>query len=203
MSRTGKIPVAIPDGSTASLADRVLTIAGPKGKAEIEISPLVAVTVDEASRQIRVTPCAGEIGPKQARPQRAMWGTTRRLIANAVLGVTEGYTRQLQIVGVGYGARIERDRLLLRCGFANEVGMTIPEGLTVDPPEPGNLMITGVGQLPCTTLTLRCTDRQVLGEFAASVRRLRPPEPYKGKGIRYIDEEVKRKAGKALAAGAS
>ena len=175
---------------------------GPKGKTELAIDPLVSVKVDEANRQILVA--LRDLPGGQAKPsrqQRAMWGTSRKRIANMAEGVTKGYTKQVQIVGVGYGAKIEGKSLLVRCGFANELTVPIPEGITVSPPAADSFMVTGIGQIPCTTLTFEGIDKQLVGQFAASVRRLRPPEPYKGKGIRYTNEVVKRKAGKALAAG--
>ncbi len=202
MSRIGKNPVPLPGGVRAVLEGQALTVEGPNGKAPLAIHPLISVSVDEANRQITVAPRDPKgRNPKEARLQRSMWGTTRKLIANMVEGVTQGYTREVQIVGVGYAARVEESTLFIRCGYSHEIATPIPDGITVDPPRPDSLMITGVGQLPCTALTFRGIDKQQVGQFAASVRRLRPPEPYKGKGIRYMGEEVKRKAGKALAAG--
>lgn len=192
----------IPDGVKVSLQKGTLAMEGPKGKAELAIHPLVSVQVDEANRQILVAPRDRPSGKvKPPRQQRAMWGTVRKHIANMADGVTKGYTKQVQIVGVGYSAKIEGKNLLIRCGFANELTVPIPEGITVGPPATDSLMVTGIGQIPCTTLTFDGIDKQQVGQFAASVRRLRRPEPYKGKGIRYMNEEVKRKAGKALAAG--
>jgi len=204
MSKTGKNPVALPEGVKVSLADGSLSVEGPKGKVAMRVHPLVSVVVDEKARQIRVAPREFEgRDPKKVSLQRAMWGTTRSLIANMVEGVTRGFTIQLQVVGVGYAARIDGKNLMLRCGFSNEIAVPIPEGVTVEPPKVDSLMITGVGQVPCTMLTMHSADKELIGQFAASVRAKRPPEPYKGKGIRYFGEEVKRKAGKALAAGAT
>jgi len=202
MSKTGKNPVPIPEGVSVSLADGLLSAEGPKGKAELRIHPLSSVAVDEAGRQITVAPRELEgRDPKRLRLRRAMWGTTRSLIANLMQGVTQGFVRELQIVGVGYGANVDGQTLTIRCGFANELTVVIPEGVTVDAPKTDSVMITGLGQVPCTALACRSVDKQLVGQFAAFVRALRPPEPYKGKGIRYLGEEVKRKAGKALAAG--
>ncbi len=204
MSKIGKNPIALPEGVKVSLADGALSVEGPQGKVVMRVHPLVSVAVDEHARRITVAPRELEgRDPKQARLQRAMWGTTRSLIANMVQGVAQGYTIQLQVVGVGYAARIEGKNLILRCGFSNEITVPIPDGVTVEPPKQDSLMITGVGQVPCTMLTLHSADKELIGQFAACIRAKRPPEPYKGKGIRYVGEEVKRKAGKALAAGAT
>lgn len=204
MSRIGKSPVPVPDGVTVSITDATISAQGPKGTIEQAVHPAVEATFDEGARQIIVSrrDIPGT-DTREARGHSAIWGTTRKLIANMIEGVTKGYSRKLLVVGVGYGATVQGAALTIRCGLANELKASIPEGLTIDPPEAGNLMITGLGQLPCTTLTIHGVDLHLVNQFAAAVRHLRPPEPYKGKGIRYADEEVKRKAGKALAAGSS
>ena len=200
MSRIGKIPISVPGGVEVSIKDGSLGVSGPKGSAQMPVSPAVRVTFDEAARQITVGQAdMSAVGARDARKQRAMWGTVHRLIINMIAGVTEGYTKQLQVVGVGYNAKVEGQNLLLRCGYANELSVSIPENITVDPPASGNIAISGAGQMPCVTVTMHSVDKQAIGQFAAAVRHLRPPEPYKGKGIRYMNEEVKRKAGKALA----
>ncbi|MFH1731092.1 MAG: 50S ribosomal protein L6 [Planctomycetota bacterium] len=200
MSRIGTTPITVPDGVGVSVGDSSIGVTGPKGSAQMAVSPAASVTFDAAAKQITVRQAdMSGVGARAARKQRAMWSTTHRLIASMIAGVTEGYTRQLQIVGVGYNAKVEGRNLLLRCGFANELSIPIPENITVDPPESGNIMISGAGQMPCLTVTMHSVDKQAIGQFAAAVRHLRPPEPYKGKGIRYMNEEVKRKAGKALA----
>jgi len=200
MSRIGTVPITVPDGVDVSINGGSLGLAGPKGSAQMPISPAVNVTFDAAAKQITVRQAdMSGVGTRAARKQRAMWGTTHRLITNMIAGVTEGYTKQLQVVGVGYNAKVDGQNLLLRCGFANELSIPIPENITVDPPASGNIMISGAGQMPCVTVTMHSVDKQAIGQFAAAVRRLRRPEPYKGKGIRYMNEEVKRKAGKALA----
>ena len=202
MSRIGKAPISLPDGVKAELKSDVLTLEGPKGQARLAIHPALSATLESGPRQITLSLREKTaLGARAERSRRAMWGTANRLIANAVKGVVEGYTKELQIVGVGYGARLEGGALIVRCGFANEVRASIPEGVTVDPPRAGNIMVTGVGQMPCVTVAFRSVDKRLIGEFAASVRRIRPPEPYKNKGIRYTGEEIRRKAGKALAAG--
>jgi len=190
----------VPEGVKVDIQGGVLSAEGPKGSARMSLDASVDVAFDETARQVTVAPAdLGNIGIREARQQRAMWGTTQRLISNIIVGVTAGYTKQVQVVGVGYSAKVDGKNLLLRCGFANELCMPIPENITVDPPESGNLAISGAGQMPCMTVTMHSVDKQAVGQFAAAVRGLRRPEPYKGKGIRYLGEEVKRKAGKALA----
>jgi len=202
MSRIGKLPVPVPDGVTVSVKRHSVAVEGPKGKIGMSFDRLVSVKLDEESRQLTVAPRRLRgAETKAARRQQAIWGTTRKLLANMIEGVTRGYAKQLQIVGVGYAAQVEGRSLLIRCGFSNQITVPIPEGITVAPPAGDSLMISGVGQLPCTTLTIEGVDKQLVGQFAAAVRAVRPPEPYKGKGIRYMNEDVKRKAGKALAAG--
>lgn len=203
MSRIGKRPIAIPSGVKAAIADSVLIMDGPKGRRELRLHPAVAVEIDPAAAAITVAPRqTAAASTRHARQHRAVWGTTHRLISNMIIGVTRGFGIQLQVIGVGYGAKLDGKTIVLRLGFANELRLPIPDAVSVSPPETGNFMVTGVGQMPCTTLTFHSPDKQLVGQFAATVRRLRPPEPYKGKGIRYLGEEVKRKAGKALAAGA-
>lgn len=203
MSRVGKDPVAVPKGVKVTIKDGVLSAEGPKGAAQMSLDAAVDVHYDEAAGQITVElKDVSGLGVRQVHHRRAMWGTTQRLITNIIVGVSTGYTKQLQVVGVGYTAKVEGKNLLLRCGFANEISVAIPDALTVDPPVPGNLAVAGAGQMPCITVTMHSADKQAIGQFAAAVRRVRPPEPYKGKGIRYMNEEVKRKAGKALAGAA-
>ena len=117
-----------------------------------------------------------------------------------VVGVTQGYSRAIQVVGVGYSAKLQGGTLSLQIGYSHPVEVAVPEGLTIDPPETSSMLITGVGAVPCVTLRIHGIDKQQVGEFAARVRRLKPPEPYKAKGIRYEGEEIRRKAGKAFAA---
>ena len=205
MSRIGRKPVTVPSGVKVSVnaTSRTVGLEGPKGKLERAQHPAVEIAYDEAGRKLlvrqRELPGASL---RQQRQARAMWGTMRRLLDGMIEGVTKGYTKQLQVVGVGYSARIDKADLCIRAGVANEFRVPIPAGIKVDSPEVGNLMITGIGQVPATTITCHGIDKQQIGQFAVSLRRLRPPEPYKGKGIRYLGEEVKRKAGKALATGA-
>jgi large subunit ribosomal protein L6 len=134
------------------------------------------------------------------RETKALHGLTRNLVQNMVTGVTEGYQKSLQVVGVGYSAKLQGRTLVLQIGYSHPVKVEVPEDLTVAEPETGSMLIVGVGAVPCITVRIRGIDKQRVGEFAASLRRLKPPEPYKAKGIRYEGEEIRRKAGKAFAA---
>lgn len=178
MSRIGKKPVPILDGVQVSVQGRTVTIEGPKGKLAWEHRPEVAVRVDEEARQIVVDRL------NENREARAFHGLTRSLINNMVLGVKDGYEKKLEIVGVGYLAAIQGNKLQLRVGFANELEKVIPPELQVTCPDQTHVIVRGC-------------DKQLVGEFAAEVRSLRKPEPYKGKGIRYVGEYVKIKPGKA------
>lgn len=178
MSRIGKKPVAILDGVKVSVADRVINVEGPLGKLNFEHSPEVKVEVDEASKSVTVSRDTDE------RTARELHGLTRALINNMIVGVKTGYEKKLEIIGVGYLAAIKGNILQLRVGYANELQQPIPTGLQVTCPDQTHVVIKGC-------------DKQMVGEFAASIRALRKPEPYKGKGIRYQGEVVKLKAGKS------
>ena len=179
MSRIGKNPVPIPKGVKASVSAGALVVEGPLGKLQQPLHPAVKVAVDEAGGQIVVT------RDNDGRVARAVHGLTRALAANMVEGVSKGYEKKLEIVGVGYLAAIQENVLQLRVGFANELQVPIPANLTVTCPDQTHVSIKGI-------------DKQAVGQFAAEVRALRKPEPYKGKGIRYENEHVRRKAGKAV-----
>lgn len=178
MSRIGNKPVLILDGVQVSLSGRQVNVEGPKGKLQWEHRPEVAVEVDADAKQVLVK----AVG--QTRETRAYHGLTRSLINNMVIGVKDGYEKRLEIVGVGYVAAVQNNELQLRVGYANEVHMPIPEGLQVSCPDTTHVLVQGC-------------DKQMVGEFAAEVRAVRKPEPYKGKGIRYQGEYVKIKPGKA------
>ncbi len=179
MSRIGKKPVPVPDKVKVEVADRLITIEGPKGKLQWEHRPEVEVRWDPAAKSVSVSRQSEE------RLARALHGLTRAIIRNMVVGVTEGYERRLEIIGVGYLAAVLGKVLQLRVGYANELQVPIPEGVKVSIPDPQHIVIQGI-------------DKQVVGQFAAEVRALRKPEPYKGKGIRYLGEPVRRKQGKAM-----
>ncbi len=177
MSRIGKKPVAIPAGVKVGVSAREVTVEGKLGKLVWSHRPEVEVTVEEGGKVLNVT------SDGSSRLTRALHGLTRALIQNMVVGVAEGYQKKLEIHGVGYLAAIQGDVLQLRVGFANEIQKKIPAGLDVTCPDQTHVVIKGI-------------DKQKVGQFAAEVRAERKPEPYKGKGIRYDGEQVRRKAGK-------
>ncbi len=178
MSRIGKKPISIADGAKVSISDRVVNVEGPKGKLSYELRPEVSLIMDESNKTITVE------RENDERPSRAFHGLTRALVANMITGVTSGYERKLEIVGVGYLASIQNGVLQLRVGLANELKVKIPAGLDVTCPDQ-------------THITVKGCDKQLVGQFSAHVRLLRKPEPYKGKGIRFQGEQVKIKPGKS------
>ncbi|GIW71443.1 MAG: 50S ribosomal protein L6 [Planctomycetota bacterium] len=188
MSRIGKLPVAIPQGVKIGLRGRTIQVEGPHGKLSFEHHPAVGVVLDQERGQVRVE------RPSNSKQHRALHGLTRALIQNMVRGVTEPYEKRLLIQGVGYGAALKGRRLELTVGFSHPVVFEVPEGITVELPGAQEIVIRG-------------PDKQAVGEFAARVRRTRPPEPYNAKGIRYgrskdmPEEIVRRKAGKAFGSG--
>lgn len=177
MSRIGKKPVAIPSGVKVSVADREISVEGKLGKLVWSHRPEVEVAVDEAAKSVVVTRHAED------RTSSALHGLTRALIQNMVVGVSEGYEKRLEIQGVGYLGAVQGDTLQLRVGFANEIHKKIPPGLEVTCPDQTHIVVKGI-------------DKQKVGQFAAEVRAVRKPEPYKGKGIHYEGEQIRRKAGK-------
>jgi large subunit ribosomal protein L6 len=179
MSRIGKLPIPVPPGVKIAVSDHTVAVEGPKGKLEQRFPPQVAVQYDEPGKMVVVTRHG------ETRQHKAMHGLVRALVRNMVVGVTQGYERKLEVVGVGYLAAIQKNELQLRVGFANELHVPIPANLKVTCPDQTHILIQGA-------------DKQAVGQFAAEVRALRKPEPYKGKGIRYDGEQVRRKAGKAV-----
>jgi large subunit ribosomal protein L6 len=180
MSRIGKQPVVIPAGVKVSVADRLIKVEGPKGKLEFAHHPNVKVESD--GKQLTVT------RPDDNRLNRALHGLTRALINNMVVGVTKGYEKKLKIEGVGYQAAMKGKAVELTVGFANRIVHEPPAGVTVAVPDPTTIVVSG-------------SDKQAVGQFAAEIRASKKPEPYKGKGIRYETEVVRRKEGKSFAAG--
>ncbi|MBI4576067.1 MAG: 50S ribosomal protein L6 [Planctomycetes bacterium] len=178
MSRIGKKQIPIPAGVAVQVASGEVHVKGPKGEASFRHRP--EVTVDVVGSVVVVGRRSEE------RQDRAYHGLTRALVANMVRGVHEGYQQALEIIGTGYNAKVQGAELTVQVGYCHPVVLPIPRGLAVECPNPTRIHVKGV-------------DRQLVGQFAAEVRRVRPPEPYKGKGIRYDGEEVKRKAGKAFA----
>ena len=177
MSRIGKKPIPVPDGVKVSVAGRAVTVEGKLGQLQYVHRPEVGVEVDDDAKRIVCTRSSED------RDVRAYHGLTRALLNNMLVGVSQGYETRLEIQGVGYLAAIQGDTLQLRVGFANEVHKKIPKQLDVTCPDQTHIVIKG-------------TDKQLVGQFAAEVRAVRKPEPYKGKGIRYEGEQVRRKAGK-------
>jgi large subunit ribosomal protein L6 len=175
MSRVGKNPVAIPAGVQAALADQMLSVSGAKGKLSLPISSDIIATV--ADGQITIAP---KDGSKQAR---AMWGTTRALVNNMVVGVSAGFTKQLEINGVGYRAAVQGRNLQLQLGYSHDILYPIPQDIQIACERPTLIAVSGA-------------DKQRVGQVAAEIRAYRGPEPYKGKGIKYVDETIRRKEGK-------
>ena len=175
MSRIGKLPVAVPAGVTATLTETSLTVKGPKG--ELSMDFVEDVTVSQGEEGIQVKP------RDESKRSRAMWGMQRALVANLVQGVTAGYEKDLELVGVGYRAQMQGTSLKLSLGLSHDVIYTPPAGVTITCGKPTEVKIAGA-------------DKQKVGQVAAEIRRFRPPEPYKGKGIKYVGEYIRRKAGK-------
>jgi len=173
MSRVAKAPVAIPAGVEVNYQNNVLTIKGGKGSLTQEIHPTVEVSTDDS--RISFKPAAGGSWP--------MAGTMRALVNNMVNGVTDGYEKKLELVGVGYRAKAQGNKLDLSLGFSHPVVFTVPEGIKIETPKNTEIVITGI-------------NKQLVGQTAAKIRAYRPPEPYKGKGVRYADERVIRKEAK-------
>jgi large subunit ribosomal protein L6 len=182
MSRIGKQPVKVPDKVKVKVADGKVFVEGPLGKLELAPHRSMAVVFDDKAKEIRVT------RPDDERQNRALHGLTRTLINNMVDGVTKGYEKRLKIEGIGYQARMDKTAVVLTVGYANPISMTPPAGVTVTLVDP-------------TTIVIKGADKQKVGQFAAELRHVRPPEPYKGKGIRYENEQVRRKEGKSFASG--
>jgi len=191
MSRIGKKPIAIPASVKVEQKGRSIKVTGPKGTLELDCHPAIDVKVDDASKQVLVdNPDAG------SKQKRALHGTVRALINNMVTGVSKGFERKMQIFGTGYNIKEQSGKLVLQVGYCHPVELAIPKGVAVDIKTPA----TRGNDVPAL-FSLSGADKQQLGQFAAIIRKVRPPEPYKGKGIRYADELVRRKVGKAFASG--
>jgi large subunit ribosomal protein L6 len=175
MSRIGKKAVAVPTGVTAGIEGQTVKVKGPKGALELVLHDDVAVKLEGGS--IKIDP------RHETKRARAMWGLSRSLVANLVSGVTKGFERKLDITGVGYRAAVQGPNLQLQLGYSHEVLYPIPAGITIATPRPTEILVSGI-------------DRQKVGQVAAEIRGFRPPEPYKGKGVRYSGEYIFRKEGK-------
>lgn len=177
MSRIGKSPIALPSGVDVNIANGAITVKGPKGTLSRVIPGEITVRKDEATLLVE--------RPNDERDNRSLHGLTRTLVANMVQGVTAGFAKELDIVGVGYRAEAQGpNKLRLSLGFSHPVMIDAPEGITFEVPQPTRVIVKGI-------------DKEVVGQVAANIRSIRKPEPYKGKGVRYLNERIIRKAGKA------
>jgi len=175
MSRIGKKPVSVPSGVTVSLDGQTIKVKGPKGELQTQLVDLVKVKQD--GDNLVVSPV------DETKAARSAWGLSRTLIANLIVGVTEGFTKKLEINGVGYRAALQGQGLQLNLGYSHDVVYAIPQGIDITVPKPTEIVVSGI-------------DKQRVGQVAAEIRAWRPPEPYKGKGVKYADEMIFRKEGK-------
>jgi large subunit ribosomal protein L6 len=175
VSRFAKVPIAIPQGVTVEVQTGRVEVKGPKGRLEMPVPRRIRVT--EADSTLRVE------RPNDQKESKALHGLVHRLITNMIRGVTQGFNKQLEIQGVGYRAQAQGDKVELALGFSHPVIYQVPEGIRIETPSPTSIIVTGI-------------DKQKVGQVAAELRGFRPPEPYKGKGVRYVGEQVRRKVGK-------
>ncbi|MBL3593155.1 MAG: 50S ribosomal protein L6 [Synergistaceae bacterium] len=176
MSRIGRKPVTLPKGVTAQIMDDSVKVTGPKGELSMSVVPSITISADG--------PVLTVTRASDAKPDKAFHGMTRALLANMVKGVSEGFKKDLEIIGVGWRAQMQGRKLILNLGFSHPVEYDPPQGIEITTDGPTKISVQGI-------------DRQVVGQVASEIREYRPPEPYKGKGIRYVGEYVIRKAGKA------
>jgi large subunit ribosomal protein L6 len=176
MSRIGKLPIVIPAGVDVSIDGSTVTVKGPKGELSRTVHSNMIVEKDGATITVK--------RPDDTKINRSLHGLTRTLIANMIYGVNEGFKKELEINGVGYRAAKQGNQLVMNIGYSHQVFMDEPEGITIEVPAPNKIVVLGA-------------DKQKVGQFAAEIREKRPPEPYKGKGIKYADEVIRRKEGKA------
>jgi large subunit ribosomal protein L6 len=193
MSRIGNKPISIPPGVKVEHKGLSVKVSGPLGQLQMDSHPRIKVTVDEAEKKIVV-----ENNRPQNRQNRQLHGTMRALIANMVTGVSAGFEKKMEIYGTGYSVKNQGGKLIFQVGYSHPVERLIPEGVTVNI----DVGATRGNDVPAK-FSLSAIDKSLLGQFAADIRKIRPPEPYKGKGIRYADEQVRRKVGKAFASGAA
>jgi len=177
LSRIGKMPITVPAGVTVTIgANNEVTVKGPKGEL-VQRMP-ADIMIEQSGETIEVK------RPTDDKEHRSLHGLTRSLLHNMVVGVTDGFKKQLEINGVGYRAAMQGNKLVMNLGYSHQVEMEPADGITIEVPQPNQIIISG-------------PDKQKVGQFAANVREKRPPEPYKGKGIKYVDEHIRRKEGKA------
>ena len=179
MSRVGRKPIPIAAGVKVKKSGRTITVAGPKGELTADVHQDIGVDVKESTIQVSRS--------SDLKEQRALHGLWRALLANMIRGVTEGYSKKLELVGVGYRAELKGKKLQLMLGFSHPILFAPPDGIKIETPTQNNITVSGI-------------DRQLVGQVAAKIRSFRPPEPYKGKGVKYDGEYIRRKAGKAAAA---
>jgi large subunit ribosomal protein L6 len=175
MSRIGKKPVPVPSGVTANVEGQTVKVKGPKGIMQVVLPDDVLVKLDNG--EVKVDP------RNDSKRARSMWGTSRTLVSNLITGVTKGFEKKLEITGVGYRAALQGKNLQIALGYSHDVVYAVPEGITIATPKPTEIVVTGI-------------DKQKVGQVAAEIRGYRPPEPYKGKGVKYAGEFIFRKEGK-------
>ncbi len=180
MSRIGKQPIVIPDTVTVEVKDDMIVVKGPKGELSEAMNPVVAVAVK--NNEVLVS-----VENPDTKSERSLWGTIAALIRNMIIGVTEGYEKKLEINGVGYGFQVSGKKLTVKAGYSHPVDFQLPEGIEATVED--------------NTITISGASKQFVGEVAATIRKIRKPEPYKGSGIKYSDEIIKRKVGKAAVGG--
>ncbi len=178
MSRVGKNPISVPSGVDVQIKDYTITVKGPKGELSLEFEPDIDVQVKDGKIQVS--------RPNDSKRFRSLHGLYRSLVANMVKGVTDAFEKKLEIIGVGYKGEMKNNRLNLQLGYSHAIVFVPPEGIEIKAEGPTNLTISGI-------------SKELVGQVAAKIRSFRPPEPYKGKGIKYSDEQVRRKAGKTAA----
>lgn len=178
MSRVGRLPIDIPDGVTLTIEKNSVSAKGPKGELAVKVNPDMRLKIEEGVLTVE--------RPSDSKPHRAYHGLTRALINNVVQGVTSGFQKKLQIEGVGYRAELRSGKLLLSVGYSHQILIIPPDGITFSVEGNNSIIVAGI-------------DKVLVGQVAAKIREVRPPEPYKGKGIRYADEIVRKKAGKSAA----
>jgi len=181
MSRIGRQPIIIPDGVEVKIDPSLITVKGTKGELKQEIHPVVKI--EQKDKELLVT-----VKSPTLKQQKSLWGLFRRLVANMIIGVTDGFSKELEINGIGYKAAVKGDILTLHLGYSHPIEYKIPAGIEI--------------KVEKNIVTISGTDKQIVGQTAAEIRALRKPEPYKGKGIKYVDEIIRRKVGKAAAKGA-
>ncbi len=179
MSRIGRSPISIPANVKATQEASTITVEGPKGKLSLEIPSTLSISIADGHLKVEQAADANHL-----KAVKALHGLYRALLANMVTGVTNGFSKELEVIGVGYRAQTQGKQLSLSVGFSHPVILPTPDGITIETPKPTSIIVKGI-------------DRQLVGQVAANIRRVNPPEPYKGKGIRYVGELIRRKAGKA------